>query len=274
MSNQPLYPLIFTDLDGTLLDHETYSAKPADALIKKLHDASIAHVIPVTSKTQAELSWLEREIPFHDSIKVSENGSVIHTQYGFPFSKQDSVETIILSVSYQTILNAIKTLPENLRCHINSFSDMTADIVANHTGLLPDDAQRAKQRQATEPFLWSGTAEQLHELKKLMAKAGVNIQRGGRFHHLTGAATKEMAMKRIVDNFKQQQPEYKYITIALGDGPNDLKMIEAADFGVIIPNTNGAAITSNASSVRLAQEPGPKGWVTSVTNVLKELGLL
>ena len=55
MPKRPAHPLIFTDLDGTLLDHESYSAKPADLLIEQIIGQSIGSVIPITSKTRAEL---------------------------------------------------------------------------------------------------------------------------------------------------------------------------------------------------------------------------
>ena len=62
-------PLIFTDLDGTLLDHDTYSAEPAASLIRTLHEQSVADVIPVTSKTQMELAALDCDLPFVNAIK-------------------------------------------------------------------------------------------------------------------------------------------------------------------------------------------------------------
>ena len=57
MSNKPSY-LIFTDLDGTLLDHFSYSHAPADQLIPVLQHAGIPIIIN-TSKTFAEVTiWM------------------------------------------------------------------------------------------------------------------------------------------------------------------------------------------------------------------------
>lgn len=273
MPHSNVFPLIFTDLDGTLLDHDTYSAEPADALIRSLHEASAAEIIPVTSKTQSELASLDEALPFERSIKISENGAIIQAPPGSPLSQGQASKTIVLGVHYSTILAAVNKLPDALRRQIVGFADMTDLDVSQHTGLSPKQAKEAKDRQATEPFLWSGTAEQLAELEEHLTAQNIQLQQGGRFYHLTGRATKQEAMQAVVRAFRQHRPSYNYVSIALGDGPNDLQMIEAVDFGVIMPNTAGVAITSEKESVRTAKHPGPTGWVSSVTEILRELGM-
>ena len=86
MTSCAAYPLIFTDLDGTLLDHNSYSAQPADILIQQILDQSIGYVIPITSKTSAEMRSLQRSIPLSETISVTENGSVINMPHGYPFA--------------------------------------------------------------------------------------------------------------------------------------------------------------------------------------------
>ena len=48
---------IFTDLDGTLLDHDTYSWAPAAPAIERIKKLGIP-LIAISSKTLAELSHL------------------------------------------------------------------------------------------------------------------------------------------------------------------------------------------------------------------------
>lgn len=54
-SGPPL--LVFTDLDGTLLDHESYDWSPARQALNRLA-ALGALVVPATSKTRAEVAPL------------------------------------------------------------------------------------------------------------------------------------------------------------------------------------------------------------------------
>lgn len=273
MTKRSVYPVIFTDLDGTLLDHHSYSAKPADALAARLSRQSLAEIIPVTSKTHAELLCLQQEIPLPFSLCVTENGSVIHGPESYFPGDDGRSGRITLGIAYPAIVDQIDKLPRSLRCHFRGFGDMSVDEVIDATGLAPDDARRAKDRQATEPFLWSGTDGELESVVAIVAEAGLRIQRGGRFYHLTGHATKEQAMARIIETIAGYKSDCDLVSIALGDGPNDLAMIEAADFGVIMPNPQGVTIESTKPGVRTAPAAGPEGWVTAVTEILAELGL-
>ena len=73
--------LVFTDLDGTLLDHDSYRWQPAAPWLERLRLSNVM-VIPVTSKTRAELMPLRRELGLHDSPFIAEN----HTLRPFPGS--------------------------------------------------------------------------------------------------------------------------------------------------------------------------------------------
>ncbi len=273
MSKPPKHILIFTDLDGTLLDHHNYSAKPADSFIKRLCDQGTADIIPVTSKTRSELLWLRKSIPLQNILSVTENGSVIHTCGSSPLFDDDRPHSIMLGIRYRAILEQVAKLPQSLRNHIAGFADMPVEQVMSATGLRLDDARRAQEREATEPFFWSGSASELSALREILIEENIQVQRGGRFYHLTGQATKENAMAKIINAFVDRKPDFQIIAIALGDGPNDLAMIEAADFGVIMPNPDGVTIETTNPKVRRAPVPGPEGWVMAVQEILVELGL-
>ena len=72
----PAIPLlVFTDLDGSLLDHDDYSFSAALPALSRLRDHAVP-LVPLTSKTLAEMRVLQQALhnphPF-----VIENGSAI-----------------------------------------------------------------------------------------------------------------------------------------------------------------------------------------------------
>ncbi|SIO14599.1 mannosyl-3-phosphoglycerate phosphatase [Parasphingorhabdus marina DSM 22363] len=266
MTFEPDHVLIFTDLDGTVLDHDSYSPTPADRFIAEL-DPERATVIPVTSKTRAEVAALLWDIaPL--KVYVTENGSAIHAPDGFPWAADSESQIHFPGMTHEQILSRLESAEPQLRSHFRGFSDMTAKQIAAETGLDLQRAYKAKAREASEPFLWTGSAANLDRFRDVMGAQGLKIQRGGRFCHLTGPCGKADAMDWIVSHYKSSRPDRRIMTVALGDGPNDLDMIESADRGVIIPNPGGAAIRSDRSSVITAAKAGPEGWVEVMQQIL------
>lgn len=269
MAELEIQPVIFTDLDGTLLDHHSYSPFPADDYVRKLHKAGIP-VIPITSKTKAETENLMGSLA-GSAVSSTENGAMIHAPPAFFESPHDISGSLALDIGWSEIRAALNQLPADLRRLIQGFSDMSVAEVAGATGLSMEDSKRAKAREASEPFSWSGNDTQLAQLETLIQSSGLRIQRGGRFFHLTGQADKADAMRWLMARFQEKMPNRKIVSIALGDGPNDLAMIEAADYGVIIPNPSGSGIRSDKPSMITAPQPGPRGWIDAVQQILTSL---
>ena len=67
--------LVFTDVDGTLLDHHDYSWDPARRALERLRDRGYP-VVLTTSKTLAELEVLQRELGIEGPV-ISENGALV-----------------------------------------------------------------------------------------------------------------------------------------------------------------------------------------------------
>ena len=97
------HPIVFTDLDGTLLDHETYDHSPAQPALAALAARDIP-VIPVTSKTSDELRPLMADIGLAGGF-IAENGAVISDADGRLDKAADIVD----------IRAAIDRLPKSLR---------------------------------------------------------------------------------------------------------------------------------------------------------------
>lgn len=252
--------IVFTDLDGTLLDHDTYSWSPAEPALDEMKSRGVPLVL-ASSKTAFELVALRKELGFEHCPAIVENGAGLLPAYEEP---DDNAQ------QHAQILKALSELPSALRAKYEGFSDWSAAECAEKTGLPLAQAMSARQRQFSEPGLWSGTQEQLQDFETKLAEKGISARQGGRYLTLSFGATKADWMSKILDDF---EPKPK--TMALGDAPNDVEMIVEADFGVIIKNTHGAGIarldeTVEASIVRTIQS-GPTGWNIEVQARLKQI---
>ena len=253
--------LIFTDLDGSFLDHHTYDYTPLLPVLERLRDMG-ALIIPTTSKTLAEIEALD--LPLGEGAPaIAENGMVMSFQG----------EQRALGKSYEEIRSFLSALPQDMRSAFNGFSDMSVADVMDHTGLSEPSAQLARTRLGSEPFLWSGNDEQMNALKIKAEHEGLTITRGGRFYHLMSKGGKDKAMLSLAEEFRKQAPGHQIQMIALGDGPNDADMLAVADIGVQIPNANGPdfEIQNARGQIIKAPEEGPQGWALAMSEILDNL---
>ncbi|WP_370293230.1 HAD-IIB family hydrolase [Thalassolituus sp.] len=253
--------LVFTDLDGTLLDHTSYSYAPAEKALQTLKKHHIPLVLN-TSKTRAEVKLLRRRMentfPF-----ICENGSAVY----LPDSDGDFVAHVSGS-GYDGILSVLSQLRKD-GFRFRGFNDMPASEVSAVTGLNTDDATLAKQREATEPLLWQGNEEELLQFTTAIEHHGLRLVQGGRFYHVMNQTDKADGMKKVADYYRQSTGR-DVITIALGDGGNDVGMLEAADFPIVIPGKKTTLTIKNPAAVTAPSE-GPKGWQQVMGPLLDKL---
>lgn len=252
--------VFFSDLDGTLLDHETYSFKAAREALGRLRALEIPLVL-ASSKTAAEIAPLREELGFADCPAIVENGAGV-----LPAGRQPAE----LNGNYQVLIDKIKDIPVPYREFFRGFSSWSIDEIAARTGLSPDAAARAKARQFSEPGLWSGSDGDLAVFQKNLAMEGISAQVGGRFITLSFGGNKAGQMAQILSDIsKAGTPAF---SVALGDAPNDIAMLEAADRGIIIPNPGHGTlpVLAGEASGRIirAKFPGPRGWNEAVLQVL------
>lgn len=246
--------MVFTDLDGTLLDHKTYDWGPAKAALDRLRQVG-AWVVLASSKTAAEVAPLRADIGFEHCPAIVENGGGV-----LPAGRAMDTR----ATEYARLRQALKDLSYSFQ----GFGDMTVAEVSELTGLDHASAARAKQRQFSEPGLWTGSDEEFARFKLLLDKAGLSLQRGGRFFNLSFGWTKADRVKEMTTYYAPRN------TIALGDAPNDLEMLRSADFGVIVANPHGPKMPNQArEGMPTTKQPGPKGWSKAVLEILDGLSL-
>lgn len=254
--------LVFSDLDGTLLDHKSYAFDAAASALEKLQKTQSILVL-ASSKTAAEIVELRKRIGFEHCPAIVENGAGL-------LEPGDGVE-ITEKGSYQEIRSILDQVPSDLRQKFEGFGDSSTERVAQLTGLSVSDAALAKARRFSEPGHWLGTPEELDAFLQQLALYGIHARRGGRFLTLSFGTTKADQMFEIVSRYAPAP------IIALGDAPNDIEMLEAADYPVVIGNGIGAGIPElrqdATGRVLRTEDEGPTGWNKAVLGLMQQLGI-
>lgn len=258
--------VIFSDLDGTLIDHNTYSYGDALKTIRTLKQKNIPLII-CTSKTRAEIEKFREELDIEDPF-ISENGGAIfipHKYFSiiYPFTRKDRKYDIIeLGTGIEALTKVIDRI-KTKSFKITSFSDMSAKELSEDSGLKKEDAGLAKKREYDEAFRIDDKDKK--KIKAMIEKAGYRFTEGGRYCHIMGESDKGKAVNILSDLFRKEYGILK--TIGLGDGENDIPMLKNVDIPVIIKNSAHPEIKVKFKAIKTEFE-GPKGWSRAVEKLI------
>jgi mannosyl-3-phosphoglycerate phosphatase len=244
-------PIVFTDLDGTLLDHHTYGYESALPVLQRLAENGVS-VIANTSKTRSEWLHLAKKLS-NDHAFVVENGSAIYLPDG---------GCIVFGKRREMILECLSGLKDRYR--FESYVDWDVAGVAAATGLDMESAKQSSQRDFSEPLVWKDSEDKKKKFIGEIHSAGFATLQGGRFLHVLGRTDKGKA----VDWFREHFPEASPL-IALGDGPNDIAMLQAADIGIVIATPTGRYLNFESDNriIRSTLE-GPEGWAETMSPLI------
>jgi len=268
--------IVFTDLDGTLLDGETYSFEPALPALKLLKEKEIPLII-CSSKTKREIEYYRRKLDNHDPF-ISENGGGIFIPAGyfkFQISNFKSEENgkyriIRLGAKYSDLRKAIIELRQE-GFNIKGFGDMTAEELAGIANMSIDEAKMAKERDFDEPFIFSDNEEELQRLFESIRAMGFNYTQG-RFFHILGNSDKGKAVSILTELYKRKFNEIT--TIAIGDSPNDIPMLEKVDYLIIVQKPDGSYDQRiKAPNIIKADGIGPDGWNKAISGLVLNISI-
>jgi len=241
--------LIFSDLDGSLLNHEDYSFKEAKPMLHFIKQNGI-ELIFTTSKTKKECEVLQKKMDITAPFIV-ENGACIYYPNG---------EMELLGIEHRDIKTFIDSVKEDFK--ILSFSNMKIEEIMEYTLFDYEQSECAKNRDYSEPFLIYDE-RRLTELEVLAEANGMKILKGGRFYHCVGINQgKGEAVKKAFIQYPNK------ITIGLGDNYNDVSMLEIVDIPVLIPHHEGKYIDIEIENLIKAPYKGSLGWNEALKKIL------
>ena len=274
-----LQPLVFTDLDGSLLDHHSYSFDAARCTLERLDELGIP-VIPVTSKTRAEIKQI-RDALGNKHPFVAENGAAVFIPRSYfpepPEGTEEHGDYLVAAFSppRQRWLSLLQALAPEFPGDFVSFADAGIEGISRMTGLPAEAAALANDRYFSEPVQWLGDDQRRDEFIDALQREGAQPLQGGRFLTLSANCDKGRALSWLRAIYAAQQADTVICDIAIGDSNNDIAMLEAAQTALLVRSpVHDYPALARQQGVMRSEAEGPAGWAQGVERWLSDLQLI
>ena len=264
--------VIFTDLDGTLLDQNSYSFEHALPALRAIREKGIPLVFS-SSKTRSEIDFYRKKMenahPF-----ISENGGAVFIPkdyFSFSFScdrEAGAYFVLELGTFYPQIVAVLDSIKKETGVPIQGFSDLTAQEISSLCGLSLQEAAFAKEREYDEPFFIEGGEQEVKTIRQKIREKGMNYAWGGRFHHILGDNDKGKAIGILEHLFEKEFLSIS--TVGIGDSQNDLPMLLSVDTPIFL-RENQAPLPEVLSSVKpltVVDGGGSRAWNRAILSFL------
>lgn len=267
--------IVFTDLDGTLLDAHTYDAEPARNALNLLAARGVP-VIFCSSKTAAEQRPLRAALGLSQLPFIVENGAAVLVPESSSLSVADWPRAVAcpnervhaLGRSADTVRAGITRASSAIGLSVTGYADLTVEAVATLTGLDPASAARAREREFSETLVDRHQPEQWSVFASALASEGLGVRHGGRFHTVTDLATDKGRAVRLVAELYSRQAGHAITTVGLGDSANDEGLLAAVDQAWLVARPDGSWTPLEIPGLRRVPHAGPTGWAEAIRQLL------
>lgn len=262
--------VVFSDLDGTLIDHHTYGILESERALRTLNEQMVPLVF-CSSKTFAEQAYLQNQLGILQPF-IFENGSAVAIPSGF-FSKkmytgnryEIGYEIVVFAHSDAIELNAVLQNVEGIK----GYKQATDEELADATGLSGVALARARERWFTETLLSSLDGHQLRELENFLSPMDYSLSQGGRFYTVQSArVNKGKAVLWMMDLFRKVLGQDTCFA-AIGDSPNDVPMLEVVDIPFLVQKPNHTWAAVDLPHLILIKAVGPVGFSIAVSRLFE-----
>ena len=272
--------LIFTALEGALVDPHTDSFAGAEEALSELERRKIAYVL-LTSRTREEIEPIRRKLG-HNHPFVTENGGGIFFPDGyFSLRIPGAVRTArYLSIAqgrpYAEVCEALDDIAEECAVGVAGFHHMSLREIADNSGLRPRTAELARAREFDEPFYFTSANDTAITRFVETARArGFDTRRDSAFWHLSAKCDAARAVGSLAKMFREAT-HIKLRLVGIGGGQEDLSWLRAVDQAILLPDSHQAAKPSehphgNSDRARAfvrGDAPGAAGWNKAILNII------
>lgn len=263
--------MVFTDLDGTLLDHHTYSFAEAQPGLELLRQ----HHIPLvfcSAKTRAEQMVYRNALQIRDPFIV-ENGGAVFVEQGYfkqphDFTRStDGFEVLEFARAGAEVRKVLSLVREELELPLRGYGDMTLQEIVELTGLDEPSAALAAKREYEETVVTQLSDADRERFRAALARHGVMMTAGARFISISTANDKGRATQALIEMFRREWGEI--VTVGIGDSWNDAPLLSVTDLALQVQQPGGDWADLPVDGIRKISGIGPKGWALAMRQVLE-----
>ena len=264
--------VIFTDIDGTLLDSRFPNMDKMKELVGMTSQNGI-HLIFCSSITELEQNRIKSEVHLHEPYIVENGGAtIIPINY---FKKTKITNSKISQNNYvietggpaTKIRSLLKKIKYKYDIDFKGVSDLTLSELSKITKLSQEYASRMMDRKYSE------TIVQINKMKftdfaKIIEQEGLNIIPGNQYFDITLGNDKGTAVKILIDAFRKEFTN-NVIFFGIGDSKNDESMLSLVDFPMLVQKSDGSWEDLKFDKLNMINGVGPKGWEIALELILK-----
>jgi mannosyl-3-phosphoglycerate phosphatase len=268
--------LIFTALEGALVDSRTDSFTGAEEALSELDRRKIPYIL-LTSRTREEIEPIRRKLG-HNHPFVTENGGGIFFPDGyFSLRIPGAVRTaryisIAQGKPHAEVCEALDEIAEECSVGVAGFHHMSRRVIADNTGLRPRIAELASAREFDEPFYFTSVDDKaIARFVETAHKRGFDTRRGPTFWHLSAKCDTARAVRNLSQLFREAT-HIKLRLVGIGGSRDDLPWLRAVDHAILLPESREAAKLSahaqensdRTGTIITREAAGPAGWNKAV----------
>jgi mannosyl-3-phosphoglycerate phosphatase len=250
--------VVFTDLDGTLLEPDGSACQQVQSALAELCERNVP-VCPLTSKTAAELTAIREMLDLGTPAGFENGAGVLHGD--------GTSELQAAAVPLPRLVSILERARRETGAPVRSILELADEELAALTGLGGQALRAARARQATLPLVVDSAWDD--PLRRALEPfPNLRIVRGNRFLHLQGDHDKSTVLARLSDLVDNRRG----LTVACGDSPNDAELLARADIAVIVPGVEGPhpELVRRFPRARVAPSPHGRGWAAIVRQIVIE----
>ena len=256
--------VVFTDPDGTLLDHRAHPCIPSCEAFRVLADHQVPLVL-CSSRTRAECEIIQQEFHFRHPF-ISENGGAVYLPRGYFSSSSDPADmsgydVIPFGGPHQHVVEILRQTAEGQAIEVRGFNGMSVQEVADECGVTLAEARLAQLREYGEPFRILSSDPAVHSrLIGALRRAGLRCVNGRGVHHVSFGADVRRSVHALASLYRQRFG--RVLTVGVSGGLTDPSLLREVDIPIVVLDSevDSARVLRRLPNARVTSASGSAGW--------------